>query len=310
MNRLLYFCIAAIVSGFLHSCFTGVEATKKITDGDVKRAIQEIEREKTGKSLEVYVDSLPSWKEGKGFWVVDDKAHLIFSPSQDYNLDSLLLLGKKLLYTGYGTRRLMDNSEVVDIYLSDGVHKLSYPTGKPYCDLCKSSLSIPFLVDDDMLRYYAGQLEGRTVYVKTSIWFDAEGNRISDTRKFIPVVITGVKPGNEIYPLKVEFTAGDNDEHAMIWMTTDNSTISGRDFDACFSFVDPRKQHSKITNEIWERIKNGKVAEGMTKEECRLSMGAPKNVRQLPDQDGLREYWYYDGGRYLFFVDGLLKEFR
>ena len=48
----------------------------------------------------------------------------------------------------------------------------------------------------------------------------------------------------------------------------------------------------------------------MTKEECRLAMGSPKNLTQLPDQSGLREYWYYDGGRYLFFVDGLLKEFR
>ena len=85
---------------------------------------------------------------------------------------------------------------------------------------------------------------------------------------------------------------------------------AGRDFDSQFSMTDVRKQYPSIAPAIWDNIVNGKIAEGMTKEECRLAMGNPVNVRQLPDQSGLREYWYYDGGRYLFFVDGLLKEFR
>ena len=136
MNRLLVICLAILASVVFHSCFTGVETTKKITDNDVRRAIQEIERDKTDKSLAVFADSLPAWHDGKSFWVVDDKARLIFSPSQDYNLDTLPLLGKQLYYVGYGTRRLMDNSEIVDIHFSDGTHMLSYPTGKSYNDLC------------------------------------------------------------------------------------------------------------------------------------------------------------------------------
>ena len=124
----------------------------------------------------------------------------------------------------------------------------------------------------------------------------------------MPIVITAVTAGNDVYPLMVAFR--DGDKEAMLWMTTDNTPISGHHFDDLFSMTDVRKQYSKISDENWQRIVAGKVAEGMNKEECRLAMGSPKNLTQLPDQSGLREYWYYDGGRYLFFVDGLLKEFR
>ena len=93
-------------------------------------------------------------------------------------------------------------------------------------------------------------------------------------------------------------------------MTVGTSSISGRDFDSLFSLTDVRLQYPEITAENWTRIVNGEVVEGMTKQECRLSMGSPKSVNQRPDQTGLKEYWYYDGGRYLFFFDGLLKEFR
>ena len=39
-------------------------------------------------------------------------------------------------------------------------------------------------------------------------------------------------------------------------------------------------------------------------------MGAPKTINRLPEQGGMREYWYYDGGVYLYFEDGLLKTKR
>ena len=48
----------------------------------------------------------------------------------------------------------------------------------------------------------------------------------------------------------------------------------------------------------------------MTKEACRLALGMPKQVNQVPDPSGMREYWYYDDGRFLQFVDGLLKSYR
>ncbi len=310
MSRLLYFCvITALVAVMLTSCFTGVETTKKITERDVQRAFQEMERGKHESSITPFVDSLPHWRQGKEFWVVDDRAHLIFQPSASYSIDSLQLTGKRLEFISYSTRRQIDNSEVVDIIMSDSHgHRLIYATGKSLGDVSKPSFSMPFLVDDDMVQNYARQLVGKTVYVKTSVWFDGAGNYTTGGRKFVPVVITAVTAGNDVYPLMVAFR--DGDKEATLWMTTHNTPISGHHFDDLFSMTDVRKQYSKISDENWQRIVAGKVAEGMTKEECRLAMGSPKNLTQLPDQSGLREYWYYDGGRYLFFVDGLLKEFR
>ncbi|MBR5638217.1 MAG: hypothetical protein IKW83_00495 [Muribaculaceae bacterium] len=310
MSKLLKTLLLACVALLLEGCFTGVESTKKITEKDVQRAIQQIDKGSRESSLSIFVDSILSWHEGKGFWCVDNQARLIFNPSTNYDLDTLDLQGKMLTYSGYGTHKQLDNSEVVDIYLNYGPHRLVYPTGKTMTEINRHSFSMPFLIDDDMVQNVANQLESKTVYIKTAIWYDIEGCYQIGNRRFIPVVITAVKPGDKVYPLKVEFCATDNGDKAFVWMKPPGSESVGRDFDSLFSWTDVRKQYPDISPVIWSNIVNCRVAEGMTKAECRLAMGNPSNIMQLPDQSGLREYWYYEGGRYLFFVDGLLKEFR
>lgn len=86
--------------------------------------------------------------------------------------------------------------------------------------------------------------------------------------------------------------------------------MHNRDFDSMFALRDPHENYPGISDEIWRLIVMGDLRIGMTKDECRLAVGAPKNISRLPDQSGLREYWYYDGGSYLFFVDGLLNQYR
>ena len=310
MKSILYILLVVLMALSLTSCFTGVESTKKITDKDVQRATRQMEHGSHDSSLKVCADSLSSWREGKGFWSVDNQARLIFNPSQDYDIDTLNLQGEMLTYAGYGTHKKLDNAEVVDIYMNYGRHRLVYNTGKALQEVNRSSFSIPFLVDDDVLESVAKQVKGKTVYIKTSIWNDKDGYYNSGGRQFIPVVITAVKPGDKVHPLRVEFRAADGGDEAFVLMKVPGSEGAGRDFDSLFSMTDVRKQYPDISPATWDKIIYGKVAEGMTKEECRLAMGSPVNVSQLPDQSGLREYWYYDGGRYLFFVDGLLKEFR
>lgn len=310
MNKILTILLLVSMAFFLDGCFTGVESTKKITDKDVQRAVQKIDKGGRESSLEVFADSITSWHEGKGFWCVDNQARLIFKPSADYDIDSLNLQGEILTYAGYGTHKQLDNTEVVDIYLNCGKHRLVYPTGKTLQEVNRASFLIPFLVDNDMLLHIAGQLKNKTVYIKTSIWHDIESRDLIGGRKFVPVEILDVKPGDKVYPIRIDFRAIDNGDAAFVWIKIPGTYGAGRDFDSLFSMGDVRKQYPDISQAIWNNIVNGKVVEGMTKEECRLSLGSPVNVRQLPDQSGLREYWYYDGGRYLFFVDGLLKEFR
>ena len=310
MTKIVKIFLLVSLALFLNGCFTGVESTKKITEKDVQRAIQQMENGNRGSSVHLAVDSLTVWHEGKSFWCVDNQARLIFKPSVDYDLDTLALEGNKLIYSGYGTHKQLDNSEVVDIYFDfDGLH-LVYPTGKTLAEVNRHSFAIPFLIDDDVVKDIANQLVNKTVYVKTPIWYGINDGYQINGRRFVPVVITAIKPGDKVHPLRVEFRAADNGDEAFLWMKVPVSEGVGRDFDSLFSLTDIRKQYPDISPSIWNNIVYGKVAEGMTKEECRLAMGNPANVRQLPDQSGLREYWYYDGGRYLFFVDGLLKEFR
>ncbi|MBR5102607.1 MAG: hypothetical protein IK092_05740, partial [Muribaculaceae bacterium] len=129
--------------------------------------------------------------------------------------------------------------------------------------------------------------------------------------KYVKVHIDGVEAGNKVFPLRVLFTPlSGNREQSMVWLATNNSTMHGRDFDSLFSLSDLRTDYPTIDDATWQRIVKGEVSTGMTKAECRLSLGAPKTINQQPDQTGVKEYWFYDGGTYLFFVDGLLKEFR
>ncbi len=310
MSKFFVTLLLVTVAFLLGGCFTGIESTKKITDKDVQRALQQMDKGGHESSLKVRADSLLSWRVGKEFWCVDNQLRLILKPSTDYDLDTLSLEGKKLTFSGYGTRKRLDNSEVIDIYFDFNTHHLIYPTGKMFAEVNRRSFVIPFLVDDDIVSDVSDQLLNKTVYIKTPIWYGIEDSGMNNGRRFIPVVVTAVKPGDKVHPLRVEFRTADNGEEAFVWMKVPGSEGVGRDFDSLFSLTDLRKQYPEISPTIWNNIVNGKVAEGMTKEECRLSMGSPVSVRQLPDQSGLREYWYYDGGRYLFFVDGLLKEFR
>lgn len=65
-------------------------------------------------------------------------------------------------------------------------------------------------------------------------------------------------------------------------------------------------QYKEIQDDAWEQITLGKVKTGMTKAECKLSLGNPNEVKKIPTYSGLREQWIYNSGAYLFFVDDLL----
>lgn len=299
--------IVALLS--LSSCFTGVENTPKITDKDVTRTISELERRQPSMSLVARADSLLAWKQGKKFYVTDNQARLIFANSTSFDIDSINLTGKQLSYMGFEQNLGLDNRQVVTINLTDGTNVFSYRTGKTI-DEFTSSFSIPLLIDMDMVNDVATSLEGKEVYIKTSIWYNLEKEHMFKGRQFVKVRITKVAPGNKILPLKVIFKDVNNSQEAFVWMSIGKSTISNRDYDSLFSSRDIHLNYPDISNEHWELIINGDVALDMTKEECRLAKGAPKTINRMPNQSDVREYWYYDGGSYLQFVDGLLKAYR
>lgn len=293
------------------ACGTGIEVTERVTDKDVRRVIEQADGHQPTVTLVAFSDSVPAWRQGKRFWVADNQVLHLFVPSRDYDIDTVKVAGHEFSFDGYDTGGLYDNRLTVNLLFSDTADGKSYVyrTGKTI-DEFRSGFSIPMLIDMDMVDHIARQVVGKDYFIRTPIWYDRNSEQMMDGRHFIKVHVDSVLPGNAVMPLRLLFTTADTGERAMVWMSDNASVMHGRDFDAMFVAADPHLSYPAISDANWKRITCGQVVEGMTKEECRLSLGSPKRILENPDQGGMREYWYYDGGSYLYFQDGLLNQFR
>ena len=296
------------------ACGTGIEVTEHVTDKDVRRVMEQSPGHLTTVTLEAYRDSLPAWKTGKRFWVADDDVRKMLAVSSAYDSDTLHLARHILLYQSWSKSGVyVDEYDGRRLYLTlkdslDGKN-YTYVVGKAV-EASRSGFTFPMLIDLDMVDHVAQQIVDKDLYINTPIWYDCQSGQMLDGRHYIKVHIDSVLPGNAVLPLRVHFTTADTREKAMVWMSDKSSTMYGRDFDALFAASDPHLSYPIISDETWELITRGQLKEGMTKVECRLSIGSPKSIRENPDQGGMREYWYYDGASYLYFVDGLLSQYR
>jgi hypothetical protein len=68
---------------------------------------------------------------------------------------------------------------------------------------------------------------------------------------------------------------------------------------------DPKLAHN-WPEDVWKAIENGKVLQGMTMEQVRLSLGSPIDVSRTTVENQAREQWVYGDGNYLYFDDGVL----
>lgn len=290
----------------LAGCGTGIETTTTVTDKDVKKVEDYYASLSVQSTLQIPVDSVASWKPGKRFYVTDNKVMLVFSNASQ--IPQKQLQGTYLTFTGIETGGVLDNRDVVTLIFTDGENRYCYFTNKEKQDL-SPGFQVPFLIDEDMVKAVSEQIVDKTLYTRTRLWYDAHTGQMIDRRQYIAVKVDSVMPGNDVLPLKVYFTTQDTRERAMLRISCGKS-VRSRDFDAVFSLQDPRVTFSEIDDLNWQKIVNGKVAPGMNKQECRLAKGAPKQIVSVPSHDGLGEYWYYDGGEFLHFEDGVLKQFR
>ena len=311
-DRFGYSVVAAVLFSLLAtSCGTGIEVTDRVTDKDVQRVLEQGLNRQPSLTLIPFVDTLSRWHEGKRFWVTDNRVRELMSHQPGYDLDTIYLAGHTLTYKGnVSSVSFTGEEDKVDIRFEDesDLHTYVYRFGMP-ADALGHGISLPMLIDMDMVEHYARQIKGKDFYIRTSIWYDCLSEQMMNGRHFIKVHVDSVLPGNVVFPMRVLFTT-DTGERAMVWMSDYSSSMLGRDFDTLFSLSDPHLSYPAISDEHWELITRSRVVEGMTKEECRLALGKPNSINENPDQSGMKEYWYYDGGSYLYFVDGLLNIFR
>lgn len=301
------FTMISLLVSMAGCMFTGVESTQRVSEKEVQRTMGELERRQPTMTLQPFLDSVPAWQQGKQFFVTDNQLRLVMFTTAP---DTVQLAGQLITYDGYDQGSVLDNRDALNLRFRDREgNTYVYRTGKTI-DQFSAKYSVPLLIDMDMVADVDRQLRNKEVWIKTPIWYDLGTEEMQRGRQFIRVRIDAVEPGNKVLPLKVKFTALDSGERAFLWMSDPNATMHNRDFDSLFSLRDLHENYPEISDATWQLIVRGELVEGMNKEECRLSMGAPKRINQLPNQAGLREYWYYDGGKYLFFVDGLLSQFR
>ncbi len=304
---LIYFLLILVLQ--LTSCYTATESTPRIKiekEEEYKPTIEELVMDNN-----FVHKGCHTWLPGKAFVSIEDALSPMLRPEGDAPLFDSGLMGKTFFYKGYREENIFGNKEVVYMLFECDGHSYSYYTGKSIKEVKASDYRplIPSLIDMDDVAMARSLFVGKQLYILTNHWYNLQGEAIQG-RHLTAVHIKAVEPGNNVLPLAIHFI-DDRGSEAIVYITTKSSTHTQMlSFDRLFSYKDPRIAHSEITDEVWQAITEGRLLKGMTKNECRLSIGTPAEVNKIPTYNGIKEQWLYNSGAYLFFSDGVLEEFR
>ncbi|MDE7443001.1 MAG: hypothetical protein K2M65_02445, partial [Muribaculaceae bacterium] len=261
--------------------------------------------------MELLSDIVPQpfmeWKIGKEFYVTDDKITLALNPSYK---PVEQLGGKIVRYAGMRTIPDVTGSESTEILLTtpDNTEVVYRVNASPADLAARSSVEIPFTIEMDLVNATSKRLTGMKAWVLTPVWYDMD-DKASTGRKFVPVTIDEIMPGNLAYPVKLTFTDEAGQKHRL-FMSLGNERRATRPFASLFAFTNPKDRYPNTPDETWQNIIDGKVAKYMTRDECRLALGSPNDVDKGANYSSVIEKWTYDNGVYLIFEDGLLVRFR
>ena len=301
---------AAVVAVLLSSCFTGIESTPRISSGDVRKRDAAVQSPEQLFLSDILSEAPSTWHQGKRFFVTDDKISIIFQP-QTVGTDSLN--GSDLIFDRFEQVPSVTGAgaTVIVFHVDERNEELRYHINTPYNEIMtRERLEIPFSVERSIVEKADSAMRGQNYYISTPKWFTVPDNKAINGKRHVPVTITRVDPGTYIYPLRVFFTFSDKSDEFWIPMTIGDDRAATRNFHTVFNFDNPRKRYPQITDETWELIINSRVATGMTRDECRLALGAPNSYRTIPVYNAVVEQWSYDDGLYLIFEDGILTRYR
>lgn len=313
--KFVRYSVSLVVSVmFTISCSTGIESTKAITMSRSERR-EAMPGAEERLSAQITSEQLGEWRAGKKFLVTDNKAAVLLerfpSAARIQVVDSVA--GSVLRFDRISSRLTPGGDTVAVIEFKGEGYDYLYNTSRNLRDALHSlrGQDMPMMIDLDMVAAADTLLRGRKVWTRSRLWYDSVGN-IVDGRKFDPVTITRVRPGIKVFPLAVEFT-DEKRENAVMFMNVSSSDGIGaesRTFQSLFLLEDPRPLYSSVSPEIWENIKVGRVSSGMTKDECRLSLGNPSEVDAGHNWSSVIDIWRYRDGTYLQFQDGILVNYR
>lgn len=292
---LTIFLLSLTVTG----CFTGIESTPRITARDVKRQ-RATETPEMTYTASISGDRVALWSPGKQFLVNPGKISFALSPIDKADMlqpgDTLTFAGRRAVTSMTG------NDDTLFMLLTQQGDTLNYRfTEQPAVVDTLSSLEIPFLIEASIIDKADSLMSGNDYYITTPVWFNDNDENIAG-RKLVKVHVTEVTRGNGTYPLAIHFTDS-NGNKSKVFMSLGTSARATRNFDKLFSLTDPRQRYKDIKDDVWECITRSSVKTDMTREECRLALGNPREVIR----GHYLERWSYDNGMNLIFDDGYLQ---
>lgn len=300
---------SALIVAIMQSCFTGIESTKRISEKDVNKNIVHSNSSLDGIFNDdlSYLDKQPI--VGRRLIANDDKINLIFEKRESSTVP-FLSVGDTLLIVAIDSISNYDGREMSRIKLIDvNNNQYSIKNNTPYSELIETNkISIPFTVNTELIKAVSDKLRNKTYYITTTNRYDLNNN-LRRGKKFIPVTVKNITYGNYYYPIKLLLVDSYGDEFNEYISVNDNDPMP-RKLSSIFSEKNPQLNYPLISNENWNNIINGIVVQGMTKDECRLSLGQPSNIDRQPGYSYMREVWTYEDGRFLIFIDGVLDTFR
>lgn len=305
--------IMLVLPLLLSSCFTGIESTKKIT------LSREEKRQLEPKAEDLLLESvkaspLEEWPEGKVFYVTDDRASLLIDAQRIvsgngslHQCDTLIYIGDSMLTAPNGRQYpYVEFRRGEDIFgyagRSSGRQADTNNSGRSSGSVMSNEL--PGVVDCAMLDKVRKILQGKELWTRSSLWTSPSGRRVEGLR-FAPVTVTGIAPGDMVFPIKVEFRDAAGEEYYYT-MNFGNTGKDSHSFSTLFFLSDPRQKYASISDQVWQNIMRGKVEIGMTKDECRLAKGNPSDVNIGHSYSKDLLLWSYPDATVLYFEDGIL----
>lgn len=184
---------------FLYSLSSPVEAARK-----KKEAVPEKSEETI--FMETYFPERPcrEWETGRKFIYLDDDLSPLIQP-QTISLGDSSYRGKIFIYEGLVEASPWRKGTVNLEFACEG-RKYYFKTGKSEEEIMNSSYTplLPMLVSDEDISKARQLLVGKTLYTRPATWVDSIGNT-SSNRRYCPVKIVDIQPGNSIYPIAFVF---------------------------------------------------------------------------------------------------------
>ncbi len=299
LRRYILLTVAALM---LSGCFfTGVEGTKTIRDSQTTTRADVSETD----PLDTIAPPVFSrWSPGQEFYVIDSQINLLLASAAS---TLRLEVGDTLHYISAEAENIYGTKPLAFVnFGTRGGATVRLKSGMTM-DALRAAHQLPFMVALSVVEQVRAEIVGQELFTTTAQWYDINGDAAQGI-KYAKVRVIDIQPGNKVYSLKVLFQY--EGKNYFQYVSAGNDAVANRRFSNQFARQDPHLDYPNISDAHWAMIQRGTISDDMSRDECRLALGAPASINKAPSYEGLREVWQYSDGRYLIFIDGVLTDYR